>query len=110
MKQERILCAAVNYIADRPYDDQPEGIDHGYVVSGYNHDEIHSLTDQIVSGHDYTSFFEEGFLTSFNRFVDRKEAFKIALDTGLLQVEDWNGARTIKSHRMNGELSSEDLY
>ena len=110
MKEERILCAAVNFLKDKFYAYQPEGISTGYVIPGFRHDDIHSLADQIVSQYDYTDKNIEGFLTSFNRFVDRKEAFKIALDTGILQVETWNGARTIKSHRMNGELSSEDLY
>ena len=42
----------------------------------------------------------QGFVTSFGRFVDRKEAWSIALAAG--QIDDTAGH--------NGELFSEDLY
>lgn len=108
MNKERILCAAIHYDDDgKIYFEQPVNIKIGFVICGYRHKNCEWVDNRKITQDFYHI---QGFLTSFNRFVDRKEAFKIALDTGLLQVETWNGARTIKSHRMNGELSSEDLY
>lgn len=42
----------------------------------------------------------QGFITNKGRFVNRKEAFKIALDAG--QIDESAG--------VGGELFSEDLY
>ena len=110
-KQEYILCAAIHF---------DDGIEHeghhpvksGFVICGFRHCNIYSgvyAATQTADG-DYDKILDlnilnntktkirEGFLTSKNRFVDREEAYKIALHAG--QVGE----------RKNKRLFSEDLY
>ena len=62
---ERILCAAVNY------KDQ--------IICGYRHNDcIHIITEIYLNPRVFTDM--QGFLTSKKRFVNRKEAGKIAYD------------------------------
>lgn len=105
MKQERVLLASIHYDVPEQYEDQPEGINNGWLVNGISHDDVRSTMEQTI--HNYDKFFarksNEGFLTSKNRFVGHVEAFQIAFRCG--QVSNVES-----SHRGNGELSSEDLY
>jgi hypothetical protein len=55
------------------------------------------ITDKITTGEDI-----QGFITSKDRFVDRKEAYKIAVQSG--QVHSNSLQPELK------ELYSEDLY
>lgn len=45
----------------------------------------------------------QGFITSLNRFVDRKEGCRIQIEAGIKSVCD-------QEPYLNGELYSEDLY
>ena len=108
--KEKILCAA-NWYKDFPLlkDDinvvgfeRPINCDRGMVFCGHRH---HNCMYQMIaiSGKYQHEMGEEvqGFLTNKNRFVDRYEALKIALENN--QVID------LKS--ITGkQLYSEDLY
>lgn len=108
MKVEIILCAAVWYKdlelkAEIPFESYlPKNLDKGIVFCGHRHGQciytkccITGLTDGESGEH------EQGFLTSFNRFVDRQEALKIAIEQNqVLDMAEIRGNR----------LFSEDLY
>jgi len=85
--KERILCAAIWY-KDMPLirDDMPNGFirplncERGIVFSGHRH---HNCLYQMVAltgkAQHEVGEHVQGFLTSTNRFVDRKEGMMIAL-------------------------------
>ena len=67
--------------------------DEGVLMAGKSHDKIYktikSLTGKIELDNPKNEFgeFQEGFLTSTNRFVDRKEAWLIAKQNNQLTEE-----------------------
>jgi hypothetical protein len=87
---ETILCAAIWYINRSFYKNQPKDIEYGYVMCGYS-----ILTHEATRSE--TSI--QGFITSENRFVDRKEAKQIAIAAG-----------QYKGNNTSELLFSEDLY
>ena len=125
---EKILCAAIHYDNGIKYIRQNQyGVETGFVLCGYRHPHIIDVLS--TNPHYVKNKFEEndeefirkyndikykwgkqedleqteiiqGFLTSKGRFVDRKEAFKIALNAGQINNDD----------RINKELFSEDIY
>lgn len=105
---EKILCAAIWY-KDVPLKKSeilriqgfsPNNIDVGIVVCGWRHPNCLAQIVALTGLRSVTSEIGEyvqGFLTSKNRFVDRKEAAEIAF----------------KEKQINNpvkELYSEDLY
>ena len=109
---ERILCAAIWYL-DIPLKKEipetllrPKNIDKGAVFCGFRHPHcmytmiaVTGLRSVEISDKgDAVGREVQGFLTSENRFVDRKEA---------AQIHVANGG---KLHYSNTELYSEDLY
>lgn len=90
--KEFILCAAIDF--------------KGTIICGHRHSDCYELLlnlvnpkDEDVPGRDF-----QGFLTSKNRFVNRKEAYKIAEENN--QIKFGHGA-------INEEdkiLISENLY
>jgi hypothetical protein len=96
MNKEFILCAAINH--------------QGIIISGHRHADCHKVLNDllkkyniIVSEDKLPQRKDQGFLTSFNRFVSRKEAFKIAKENNQIihhMFDDDN----------EGSLTSEDLY
>jgi len=87
---ERIICAAIHNPDDRDMANNP------LVYCGLRHANVLWQSKLVSRDPDH-----QGFLTSKGRFVDRKEALKIALEND--QVVD----RT----QIRGEnLYSEDLY
>lgn len=95
--QEYILCAAIWWNDGKIYDHQPKNIEEGFVVCGRRHHNCF-MTVYIVRGKKFKSIdgYKEvqGFLTNTDRFVDRKEAYKIVYPDAIT-VQD---------------LYSEDLY
>ena len=94
--QEYILCSAVKY--------------NNGIVAGYRHSDCCNTIKSILNG-DMPKFVlqddrsNQGFLTSENRFVDRKEAWKIAKKTNQIVFgyeASYNGEESI--------LISENLY
>lgn len=105
LKQEYILCAAIHFDDGNTYVHQPRNIETGFVVCGRRHHNcfasfsamrsVRGTTDSDIDNYPRNS--EQGFLTSLDRFVGRKEAAVIAFNTGQITEK-----RNI--------LFSEDLY
>ena len=107
--KEYILCAAIWY-KDLPLikNDIPSGLlrpincEMGIVFCGHRH--CHCLYQMVaITGKRQCEVGEEvqGFLTSSNRFVDRKEAAKIAIACGQVEKCEYFGGT---------ELDSSELY
>lgn len=62
--EEKILCSAINY--------------DGAIITGRRHKDCYNLLKSIDIDIDSIGREQQGFLTTFNRFVDRKEAWVIA--------------------------------
>ena len=103
---ERILCAAIWY-KDFPIKMKipsslirPYNCDRGIVFAGHRHP--HCMYQGVaILGKPQHELGEEvqGFLTNLNRFVDRYEAAKIAIDN-----------KQIDKLEFGDKLFSEDLY
>lgn len=81
---EKIICAATWYKEFPKQVHGPKNIDVGVVISGKNHSQIYTALNSLTGkrecsiGEDCCGKFVQGFLTTENRFVDRKEAWLIA--------------------------------
>ncbi len=108
MKKEFILCAANHYDDGINRNDSPANIKNGFVICGRRHHNCIGTFAQMVgfpyneAGHKLHATEVQGFLTSLNRFVSRKEALKIATEAKQLIHE-------VKLDSNIG-LTSEDLY
>lgn len=95
MKKEYILCAAIHFDDQKEYVHQPKNITTGFVVCGRRHHNCFALFSAIKSHRgttdddlrDYPSHKHtvQGFLTSKDRFINREEAAKLALETGQIK-------------------------
>lgn len=108
MSEEKIICAAVWYKElqlkkDMPIETYlPKNLHKGIVFSGHRHGQCIYSKCAITGLRDAESGeYEQGFLTSKNRFVGREEALIIALKQN--QVIDHSQIR-------GNKLYSEDLY
>lgn len=110
--QEYILCAANHYIFDqeasfelvrvewlRTRGISPYNITEGIVLCGWRHTCIIAQMNSLTGLKQYETTEVQGFLTSKNRFVDRKEAMIIAKERGQV-AQDHDSV----------VLYSEDLY
>lgn len=106
--EERIICSAIWYKElslkkELPtYSYLPKNLTHGVVFCGHRHSQCIYTKCAVTGLRDAESGeYIQGFLTSNNRFVDRKEALEIALyQNQVLDVSKIRGNR----------LYSEDLY
>ncbi len=105
--KEYILCPSCWYDDGIKHVHQPTNIKVGYITSGQRHHNCMGTFAQIV-GFPYNEKAlkinrteVQGFLTSKNRFVGRKLALKIAIESLQLMGKDTQKAT---------ELHSEDLY
>ena len=104
---EKILCAAIWYAEQINLPSfkgdlgmaLPANIEDGYVLCGYRHPYIISLNLMLTGKKHRREDGIEGFLTSYNRFVNRHEAWLIA-----------NAANQIIKDYGNEQLFSESLY
>lgn len=119
--KEYIACSAIHYDNGIKYTFMSGyGIESGFVLGGLRHPFIMSVLPENV----YFSMVEDrqrelnselewnknlekhkviqGFITSYGRFVDRKEAMKIALDCGQVKKEELGNERI--------GLFSEDIF
>jgi hypothetical protein len=98
---ETIVCAA-NWYKELPtpvY--KPKGIEKGVVFCGHSHLMcLHQMIAMTGKRQAEVGYYEEGFITSKNRFVGREEAAEIALACN--QINKLNYSRK--------KLYSEDLY
>lgn len=85
-----IVCAAIK---DSRNGNVIGGVRHNYILNT-----IKDLNIQIPKENRI-----QGFLTDDNRFVDRYEAYTIALSCGQL-------SSTTRNSKHNNELFSEDIY
>ena len=95
-KVEYLLCAALWYNDDKKYEHQPNNIESGVVFCGRRHHNCFILLSLAFPDKNKKEV-SQGFLTSFDRYVDRKEGAEIALKSG--QIIDATNC-----------LFSEDLY
>lgn len=99
-----IICSAI-YINDgKEYVHQPKNIKTGYVITGRRHCNCY-MTYSILVGKSVKSLklvnrAVEGFLTSDNLFLDRKEALAFGLNIGQVDPEK----------RISTTFTSEELY
>lgn len=94
MQKEYILCAAIKYFSA--------------IISGFRHEDCRKIVRRLIHSsvldEEYLLNCECGFITNTNRFVNRKEAYKIAFEAD--QIIGPN-----KGYPDNEiGLTSEDLY
>lgn len=84
---ERILCSAIKV------ENVSEQYDHIYLGLRHTHcfAEMKRIRDLLDDTDEVRVQTEQGFLTTKNRFVDRKEAMKIAREEGQVIQEYGNG-------------------
>lgn len=105
---EYILCSAIWYkdlVCKKDFIDNvnPLNVDKGLVFCGFRHLQCMRTMSSITGLRSVPSEvgkFEQGFLTSENRFVDRIEGMKIAINSK--QVEE--------NKTISYKLFSEDLW
>lgn len=119
IREEYILCAAIWYKDGNVYKEQPKNVSTGIVVSGRRHNNCFMTLEQLKPDFNPNLIVAKdfGFLTSFDRYVDREEGFIIAKE----QKQIWHN---LIQHDINinfGDnnnnrkyekklLASEDLY
>ena len=97
---EIVICAAIWVDDKKKHYHQPTNIETGIVFCGHRHCSIYSQLDAYkINQNDHGV---QGFLTSHNRFLTRKEAAELVKSNSQEMVMDR------KSIRDN--LYSEDLY
>ena len=92
--QEYIICAAIHFESNKVQAHQPKNITHGLVVCGRRH---HNCFATIYTFDVKLKEIEQGFITSKDRFVNRKEAGEIAFKAG-------------QTKELRTCLFSEDIY
>ena len=108
--KEYILCAANRYDDGQTHVNQPININRGFVICGRRHHNCITTFAQIVGfpynelGHRIHNTEVQGFLTNTNRFVTRKEGYKIAFEAD--QIIGPN--KGLPENSIG--LTSEDLY
>lgn len=100
-RQEYIICAANWYQDLISPSFQPINIEKGIVICGHRHHNcMHNMLALTGLEADYKAGKSiQGFLTNTNRFVDRIEGAKIALES-----------KQIEKLQFGKQLYSEDLY
>lgn len=92
-----IMCAAIHYLEGFEFTNpnRPRNIKTGVVVCGHNHAACIAIFCNLTgkTGGEYN----QGFVTSDNRFVDRRETADIAFYAG-------------QTTKLLTQLYSEDLY
>lgn len=78
-RPEYIMAAAMWLDDGEHHDNQP--VATGVVLAGFSHAGIISTLSRITASIQWRKR-TQGFLTSFNRFVDRKEALQITIAAG----------------------------
>lgn len=106
---EKIYCAAIWYVELNPIHElrNPDNISKGVVILGHRHADIIKNVLNLLGkrtvryGENSVGETVQGFLTTKNRFVDRKEGAEIA----------WREDQILDKSRANPEyLYSEDIY
>jgi len=104
LNAEYIVCSAIWFDDKKKYENphcKPRNIFTGYVIAGLRHANCLAIYNVLTHNLAPKSGIKQiqGFLTSYNRFVDRAEASKIAIRAEqFISTED------------DYKLTSEDLY
>jgi hypothetical protein len=89
-KPEYIICAAIHFNDGKTHPHQPKNIDKGFVICGRRHHNCFT-TGMIINGKSIATLIEgkalQGFITSKDRFVDRREGGEIAFKAGQIKEE-----------------------
>jgi hypothetical protein len=111
--KEYILCSAIHYDDGKEYVHQPRNIKSGYVLCGRRHHNIINTQFQVFGVKTTGDNNTQGFLTNIDRFVNRKEGYKIALEAGQIKPrkdnKELNEYMNLK-YEQTEILVSEDLY
>lgn len=95
MEREFILCAAIWINDKKEHKQQPENIKIGFIISGWRHNSCYQTIEDLkgdvstylkslnISEEDYRE--HQGFITSLNRYVNRREGFQIAKKNNQIQ-------------------------
>ena len=98
MIKEYIICSAIHFQLEDRFVHQPRNIKSGIVVCGRRHHNCFLTAKYMdIITKDYPS--TQGFMTNTDRFVDRKEGMKIAIE-----------ADQIIADHIGTSLYSEDIY
>jgi hypothetical protein len=115
MNKEYILCAAIWINDKQKHGQQPVNIEMGFVICGRRHNNCYQTIKNLkgnvnsylkslnISKDDYRE--HQGFITSFDRYVNRKEAWKIAKANNQIQI-----GLTTSENEEDSILISENLY
>lgn len=102
-REEYIICSAIHIQDAEALIHNPRNIKTGLVITGRRHHNCFETLSKIYPKQDKTKIIQ-GFLTSFNNFVDRKKGFQVARCAG--QIKN----RLAKGWDQESELTSEDLF
>jgi len=114
-EKEFILCAAIYVNDGLKHEQQPENIEIGFVICGRRHNNCYQTIKDLkgdvntyfkslnLSDEDYRK--QQGFITSLDRFVTRKEGWKIAKDMKQIQY-----SLKVSDFGEESILISENLY
>jgi len=121
MTKEFIICAAIHVDDRKKHEEQPKGIDTGFIIAGRRHSDCYKTISSMISiiqEKDLITIIQEedvandimhlapdenqGFITSHNRYVNRHEGYKIAVANNQI----WHNL----SDKDQMILASEDLY
>jgi hypothetical protein len=117
VKKEYVLCAAIYYNDGKEYPHQPKNIQTGFVICGRRHHNCIS-TLSTVAGIKTKAKDIQGFITNTDLFVNRQEAYLIALKAGQIkprkedkELNDWlKLPQGLPDILISEDLYSEDLY
>lgn len=126
-KQEKIVCAAIEFTTEDLFISTQQD---KYVLCGVGYEEIKNFNNSVICREVLHT--QNGFITSKNRFVDAKEAMKIAVEENQIEAirkvfdaipnfhdkgidshefgEAANAAIDIRDEYLARELKPEDLY
>ena len=115
MNKEFILCAAIWVNDKQKHEQQPDNIEIGFVICGCRHNNCYQTVKDLKS--DVNTYFKslnisednyrehQGFITSLNRYVNRKEGWNIAKANNQIQF-----GLTASENEDDSILISENLY
>ena len=119
--KERIICAAIKINDGKKYKNQPINVRKGFIITGRRHHDCYNTLSTIATAffHDNKVVMDhtvewiennkrkhQGFITTKNRYVDRKEAWIIAQRENQIIYGPKNNSN---DPEMN-QLISENLY
>ena len=115
MDKEFILCAAIWVNDKQKHEQQPKNVEIGYVICGRRHNNCYQTIKDLKG--DVKTYFKslgmsednyrehQGFITSLDRYVNRKEGWTIAKANNQIQF-----GLTASENEEDSILISENLY